>query len=127
MTIHAHTDQGATLPAYINISERVSIPGDIIVTVRSAGENASSSLILNREQAVALAHDIFRHYRAPASDVKAAVDRFLGWPLPQGFAPDAGISFTPPTHPHGWPVGTNLLSSDQARAMFEYCLRDPAA
>lgn len=50
------------------------------------------------------------------------VDRFLSWPLPKDFAPDGGISFTPSTHPHGWPTGTNLLYADQARAMFEYVL-----
>jgi hypothetical protein len=57
------------------------------------------------------------------------VDRFLGWKLPKDFGPDAGISFTP-TKPHDgdelgnswWPVGTNLLTADQARQMFEHCM-----
>lgn len=122
MTIHAHTDQGASCPAYINISERVSDQRDVIVTVRSAGENDASSIILNRAQAVALAHDILRHYRAPTPDVKAAVDRFLGWRLPDTFRPDAGISFKPPQHPFGWPTGTNLFNAEEARAMFEQVL-----
>ncbi len=58
--------------------------------------------------------------RAP--DVKALVDRFLGWKLPRDFSPDCGISFTPPVNPEWGPSGTNLLSADQARQMFEYVL-----
>jgi len=53
------------------------------------------------------------------------VDRFLGWKLPQDFGPDCGISFTP-FHPNGTtryePIGTNLLTADQARQMFEHAL-----
>ena len=57
------------------------------------------------------------------------VDRFLGWKLPKDFAPDAGVSFTP-TKPDGydmpgwWPVGTNLLTADQAREMVKHMLAD---
>lgn len=58
---------------------------------------------------------------AIAPPVGKMVDRFLGWKLPQDFAPDAGISFTPSTHPLGWPVGTNLLAATQAKEMFEHC------
>lgn len=54
------------------------------------------------------------------------VSRFLGWRLPNDFAPDAGIKFTPSNHPdamtHLWPVGTNLFNADQARAMLEHVL-----
>lgn len=135
MTIHAHTDQGASCPPYINVSERVANPGDVIVTVRAAGESDASSIILSRDRAIALAHDILRHFRAPTPDVKAMVDRFLGWKLPADFSPDCGISFKRESdyeHPEFGrtklePVGTNLLSADQARAMFEHVLRDPAA
>jgi hypothetical protein len=53
------------------------------------------------------------------------VDRFLCWALPEDFAPDCGISFTP-FHPNGTtrfePVGTNLLTAIQARQMFEHAL-----
>lgn len=65
---------------------------------------------------------------APAPDVAAMVDRFLGWRLPADFAPDAGISFTPTPFQRGeqadlhWPVGTNLFTAVQARAMFEHAL-----
>jgi len=65
-------------------------------------------------------------------DIKKMVDRFLGWKLPEDFAPDCGISFKRESdyeHPvYGRtkfePIGTNLFSADQARAMFEYVLHD---
>jgi len=57
------------------------------------------------------------------SVIKAAVDKFLGWKLPQDFHPDCGISFTPVTLP---PIGTNLFTAEQAKAMFEYCLQGAA-
>ena len=59
------------------------------------------------------------------------VDRFLGWKLPKDFGPDAGISFKPTKPYEGdelgnswWPVGTNLLTADQARQMFEHCMAE---
>lgn len=64
-------------------------------------------------------------------NIKKMVDRFLGWKLPKDFGPDAGISFTPSNgmtrdeafnKPGWWPVGTNLFTADQAKAMFEHCL-----
>lgn len=67
--------------------------------------------------------------------LKAMVDKFLGWRVPDNFQPDAFIRFDreraeqhgySPTGPH-WPVGTNLLSADQARAMFEHCAGEVAA
>lgn len=58
----------------------------------------------------------------PAIDLDACVNRFLGWKLPEGFGPDCGISFTPPKWPNTWPIGTNLLTAVQARAMLEYVL-----
>jgi hypothetical protein len=125
MTIHAFTDQGASCPAYINVSERVANPGDVVVTVRSAGENNASAIILDRSRAIALAHDILRHYSAPAPDVKAAVDRFLGWPLPKTFSPDCYIHFDRPSadlQGVSWPSGTNVFNAEEARAMFEHAL-----
>lgn len=63
--------------------------------------------------------------------VQTMVNRFLGWKLPANFGPDAGISFKPympqqTPDSHLWPVGTNLLTADQARAMFEHALGVPA-
>jgi hypothetical protein len=51
------------------------------------------------------------------------VNRFLCWPLPHDFYPDAGIKFTPPTlGPGSWPIGTNLFTATQARVMLEHVL-----
>ncbi|UEP23145.1 Lar family restriction alleviation protein [Burkholderia ambifaria] len=58
--------------------------------------------------------------------VRDMVNRFLGWKLPDDFAPDAGIKFVPPTNPDWWPVGTNLLTADQAAKMIEHILPDEA-
>lgn len=57
------------------------------------------------------------------------VERFLGWKLPKNFCPDAGISFKPTKPYEGdefgnswWPIGTNLLTADQAREMIAHML-----
>jgi len=58
------------------------------------------------------------------------VDRFLGWKLPEDFGPDCYITFDrekAKQNPHCWPVGTNLLTADQARAMFEHALGEDMA
>lgn len=54
--------------------------------------------------------------------------RFLGWRLPDDFHPDGGVVFER-VMPNGaarprewWPVGTNLLTAVQVRAMLEYVL-----
>jgi hypothetical protein len=53
------------------------------------------------------------------------VSRFLTWRLPDDFGPDCGIHFTP-FHPNGVtryePVGTNLLTAEQAKAMLTHVL-----
>lgn len=56
--------------------------------------------------------------------IEAAANKFLGWQLPSDFSPDAGISFKPAAAhgSHGWPVGTNVLTFEQARAMFVHCI-----
>lgn len=56
------------------------------------------------------------------------VNRFLIWPLPKTFAPDNGIKFTPPPerapgYSAWWPIGTNLLTATEARAMLEHVLK----
>lgn len=50
------------------------------------------------------------------------VDKFLSWPLPQDFSPDGGIAFARPDNPAHWPVGTNLLTAEQAREMVKHML-----
>jgi len=56
--------------------------------------------------------------------IKHMANRFLGWPVPEDFNPDAGMSFVRiPKHGGGFypmPVGTNLLDATQAEAMVRY-------
>lgn len=64
--------------------------------------------------------------------IERVADRFLGWKLPDNFNPDCGITFKKQhdyIHPEFGaqiynPIGTNLFSLDQARAMIEYCIAD---
>lgn len=66
------------------------------------------------------------HVATPQID--AMVDRFLAWKLPKDFQPDGGISFKPSvTHPESWPIGTNLLTAVQARAMLEHIMASSIA
>lgn len=65
------------------------------------------------------------------AQIDLMVQRFLQWPLPEDFSPDAGISFksdynegTPWPMKHK-PVGTNLFSAAQAEAMIRHMLQDP--
>jgi hypothetical protein len=65
---------------------------------------------------------------APAGfDLDAAVNRFLGWPLPKTFMPDCGISFDGRKDDElnknkTWPIGTNLFTAIEAKAMLEHAL-----
>ena len=56
---------------------------------------------------------------SPGISIEHMVNRFLGWKLPANFAPDGGISFNRGAEP---PIGTNLLTAEQAREMFQYCI-----
>ena len=62
--------------------------------------------------------------------IKHMVSRFLGWPLPENFQPDAGISFKAEFNEHmahpmrHKPIGTNLLDAGQAEAMIRYLIQD---
>ena len=64
---------------------------------------------------------------ASDAQIEHMVDRFLGWPLPKNFNPDAGISFRllvsgNAEYPYPWPTGTNLFDSLQAEDMVRYML-----
>lgn len=64
---------------------------------------------------------------ATEPDAKHMASRLMGWPLPKDFSPDGGISFDGRKDDEWnknkqWPIGTNLLTFDQAVAMFEYAL-----
>ena len=61
---------------------------------------------------------------AIAPSVGAMVSRFLCWKLPKDFHPDGGMVFIPTRgrgydSPH-WPVGTNLLTAEQAGQMLKH-------
>lgn len=65
----------------------------------------------------------FTAAEAIAPPVEAMVNRFLSWKLPKDFHPDGGMVFIPTKDrgydsPH-WPCGTNLMTAEQARKMFE--------
>jgi hypothetical protein len=52
-----------------------------------------------------------------------AVNRFLGWRVPENFAPDGGVKLDREyAAKYGSPTGTNLLDAVQARAMLAYVL-----
>ena len=63
--------------------------------------------------------------------VTEAVNKFLGWKLPANFYPDHAIVFHKDKcefdRVGGWPIGTNLFTADQAKAMFEHCLQNTRA
>lgn len=56
--------------------------------------------------------------------IRRMVDRFLTWKLPQNFYPDGFVSFDSKSARQysTWPVGTNILTAEQAREMFMYAL-----
>lgn len=62
--------------------------------------------------------------------INQMVSRFLAWRLPEDFTPDGGISFTPMLYRAGYepilrePVGTNLLTFTQAKAMVQHMVAD---
>jgi hypothetical protein len=64
------------------------------------------------------------------AQIKHMVDRFLMWKLPEHFSPGGGISFEPtrskgtPYEARNEPVGTNVLTAQQAEAMVRHMLAD---
>ena len=61
--------------------------------------------------------------------IKAAASKFMGWPIPADFYPDAYITFdrVRAAANNCTPTGTNLLHVGQALQMFEYCLGEVLA
>lgn len=49
-------------------------------------------------------------------ELKQAVDRFLGWPVPDSACADGCATMKGYKHR----VGTNFFTADEARQMFEY-------
>ncbi len=62
--------------------------------------------------------------------IKHLVNRFLCYPFPSDLNPDGGISYrrseTSIKFNHPGPVGTNLLTADQAEAMVRYMVEGMA-
>lgn len=57
------------------------------------------------------------------TDIDRLVDRFLAWPLPSSVCPDGCVM----NRDYPYRVGTNLLTADEAKAMFIHALgRDDA-
>lgn len=54
--------------------------------------------------------------------IKQMADRLMVWKLPDNFSPDGGITFKQ-YHPNVWPVGTNLLTHEQACDMLRFISR----
>lgn len=122
--IHAYTEPTPEYPGYVSINRDER--GVHTITVRSPGNGGRdcATLELTTEQLEAMSTDVLADLHRvewPAFDVSKLVDRFLGWPLPEDFGPDCYVSFDREKARQGsWPVGTNLFTADQARAMFEY-------
>ncbi len=57
-------------------------------------------------------------------DLGAAVNRFLSWRVPEDFYPDCYVTFDKDKAlaTNQWPIGTNLLTATQARAMLAHVL-----
>ena len=67
--------------------------------------------------------------------IKHMVDRFLCWSLPENFNPDCGIHFEPWPPVESWqrnetnrrrPVGTNLFTATEAKAMVRHMIEGMA-
>jgi hypothetical protein len=110
LAVLARIEQTLTIPA----AEYVPAIGDVFLIIEEAR----------------------RHYPAraaiPATPEQPAVtdemvNRLLWWPLPRTFSPDCGISFDGRKDDEWnknktWPVGTNLFTAEEARAMLEHVL-----
>ncbi|SPA44648.1 hypothetical protein [Cupriavidus taiwanensis] len=130
MLLHAPTHPAATLAeSRQGLSEREAFEAWVV----GEGGNITRAGGHDDRYAYPQTATLWHGWKARASSsraevsVKTMVDRFLGWKLPRDFSPDCGISFTPPTNPEWWPIGTSLFHADQARQMFEYVLAGQTA
>lgn len=111
------------------------VMGEVIASMQPNNFGLAETVGLITPQESAAQDEVF-YVISPC--VQEMVDRFLGWKLPKDFSPDCGISFERTVrmyvgegkteiqerpHDNGWwPTGTNLLTADQAKVMFEYVL-----
>lgn len=61
---------------------------------------------------------------AKVADVDAMVNRFLSWRIPDSFGPDCYVTFDRDRAKANnmWPVGTNIFTADEAKAMLKHVL-----
>lgn len=119
-TIYAYTPPGADYPPFVNLSRNDGIR--YTLTVRSQGnagrDIASIVLFPDAVEAMANAALADLHGKHANAVTDEMVNRFLAWKLPADFNPDGGVS----KRDGATPVGTNLLTAVQARAMLEHVL-----
>lgn len=120
-TVYAYTPPGSDFPAFVNLSRNDGIR--YTLTVRSQGnagrDIGSIVLFPDAVEALATAALANLHGKPDASAVTdEMVNRFLAWKLPDDFNPDGGVT----KRVGATPVGTNLLTAVQARAMLEHVL-----
>jgi hypothetical protein len=56
--------------------------------------------------------------------IKSSVDKFLAWKLPAGVPTRMGMTLGEAIDAKANPIGTHLLTADQAREMFTHCLKE---
>jgi hypothetical protein len=103
-------------------------PYELLDVVRHSLAASTPAVIVERiDECLRQQKQTQRAALASGPSVDAMVNRFLAWPLPKDFAPDCGISFDGRKDDEWnkgktWPIGTNLLTAVQAKAMFQHCL-----
>jgi hypothetical protein len=85
---------------------------------RSIERNGGSYILMQAQQAWTAWQARAALDEAASQDIDTLVNRFLAWPLPRSVCSDACVSM--PDYPHR--CGTNLLTADEAKAMFQHCL-----
>ncbi len=105
------------------------IDKEIEQEIQAKGLTAPRITPADIEAAIASEH-YFTAADGVAPPASKMVDRFLGWSLPKDFGPDCGISFDGRKDDEwnknkSWPIGTNLLTADQAKAMFKHAIGAP--
>lgn len=125
--LFAHTEQPAAGIQYVGyLSLNRETDGRVTLCVRSPGDavqSTSGTISLSPELLESFAVAILSHLHGeplPEAVTDDMVGRFLGWPLPENFSPDGGVTFQAPAV--GWPSGTNLLNALQAKEMLRHVL-----
>jgi len=126
------TDKGAGLPdVWLVWGDVGSVGPDVAFTVEYSAHEHANIMAADypelgpwRVRKYVDAAGLARAEGIPMKPTQAMIDRFLSWKLPDDFGPDCYISFDRDRarKNNGWPVGTNLLTAEQATAMLKYVL-----